>query len=306
MGQKFTFLTVSPPGRIQPQPAHAVLFDDDEAWISYTQLARAEGYVEHWEVLTSIPLGKKQIGEIPDVRCLRDPREGAGGGAPYGHSRREAHIQRDVVSLCMGWRFPDVNSLGDWTMLPLPAEPEAGPSGQQSRGEGLAAKAANLGPAKEAKAPGSKRGSSSASGHYNVKYTETEQLMFRARGMEGLRVACRSLVAEGHEIKGPSLQYGPDGPGRTFTPATSWDEVIPPPDRAPSELRPYYGKVGAQCFPGAPACTEGPFGADLPRQAWRNVLPPWVAVAVVDGSPVREAQRGIGEGTVSTDRGQCR
>jgi hypothetical protein len=265
MGHKFVLPTVFPPGRIQAQPAYAVLFDADESWISDTQLARAVGYIEPLKMLTGIPLAKtvnsfvSLVSGTPEKELAEAHLTGTLAGR---------HIFYEMAShFVWGGNSPDVNSLGNWTMPPPSEEPEEGPPGRQARGK-RPARAASSGSTKKTKASGAQRGpASSSAGHYNVKYTETEQLMFRSRGMEGLRVACRSLVTDGREI----------------TPAISWDEVISPPDKAPPELCPYYGKVGAPCFPGAPTCVVGPSGADLPRQAWRNArLPPWIASSPMD------------------------
>jgi hypothetical protein len=89
--------------------------------------------------------------------------------------------------------------------------------------------------AKKARAAGAKRASVTTITHYTARFSEVEQLLNRARGLEGTRVALRTFVAEGRDIN----------------PAVTWDEIIPYSAEAPHELRPYYGMLSTPLFPDA-------------------------------------------------------
>lgn len=107
--------------------------------------------------------------------------------------------------------------------------------------------------------PGAKR-QRAAARHYRVQFSELEQLRFRARAMEATRVAIRLHVAQGKDI----------------TPATTWDEIIPPYDRAPPELTPYYGTIKA---PRGASSESGEAPTPTQWAIWRrHALAPWEPV----------------------------
>jgi hypothetical protein len=187
-------------------------------WVGETQLAQSKGCKKLHEYL-----GQPQLGSI--ITTLLSVVSGIPEQELIAAKVNESHAGRHTLAEIVA-RFSwdknsrDACSLGGWA----PAKQIASGSGGASSS---AAPSGNSRPSSGQMA-GSKR-PRSKSRHYRKQFSDFEQLRFRARAMEGARVAFRSHFA----------------PGKPVSPATKWEDIIPPYDKPPPDLTPFYGELDA-------------------------------------------------------------